>query len=112
MNIIPVRDLLLKDWPRETNCWDFAKEVYRKYFNIEVGPDDEQKNTNWKTISFSELEVGDMVLFKESKVRRHVGIHITDFTFIHFMQGIGAVVSKYNDPTWQYNFLRAYRWKG
>jgi cell wall-associated NlpC family hydrolase len=102
---------LLKLWPATAVCWDLVRQVYRDKFCEDLGTACELDMRDWQVISFDQLKIGDVVLFRDPPFRKHVGVHLSDTAFLHLVEGVGVSVARYRDPVWRLNYLKAYRWK-
>lgn len=56
--------------------------------------------------------IGDVLLFKMGRVDHHVGIKITESTFVQALRRYGVVESNCKDPTWARRLSRVYQPSG
>lgn len=56
-----------------------------------------------------DVQVGDLLCFRMGRCVHHVGILITDYTFVHVYQGYQVMQSRIDDPTWRKRLAAVYR---
>ncbi len=98
--------------PNSFDCSGLTKYVYN-HFGYTLNRSANDQYNNGTTISKSELQPGDLVLFKSgssSKRATHVGIYIGDGEFIHASTSkVGVVVSDLNSSYYTKVFVGARR---
>lgn len=89
---------------RGIDCSAFMREMYKNVYKINLPRTSRQQYTVAKPIKRSELKAGDLVFFKNSRGKWHVGSYIVDGFFVHSSVGKGVVVSnlkeKYYSAHW------------
>ena len=55
------------------------------------------------------LEVGDLLCFRMGRAVHHVGVVLTDRTFLHVYQGYTVREARIDDPTWGKRLACVYR---
>lgn len=55
------------------------------------------------------LEAGDLLCFRMGRVEHHVGVVLTESTFIHSVRVHGVTESHLNDSTWHKRLAAVYR---
>lgn len=88
------------------DCSGFVKEIYGKYFSIDLPHQSSQQSNHSEFIpvSLDALRTGDLIFFSMgSKKKRinHVGIYLSDGEFIHAGRSTGIVISSLNTSYWR-----------
>ncbi len=88
------------------DCSGFVKEIYGKYFSIDLPHQSSQqsKHSEFIPVSLDALRTGDLIFFSmNSKKKRinHVGIYLSDGEFIHAGRSTGIVISSLNTSYWR-----------
>ena len=88
--------------PKGFDCSGFTSYVY-KQFGITINRTASTQLDNGTPVSMSELQPGDLVMFKKSgtgsKRASHVGIYIGNNQYVHASTpGVGVIISDLNDP--------------
>jgi peptidoglycan DL-endopeptidase LytE len=93
------------------DCSAFVKKIY-EVFNIELPRTTREQFSIGKKIQKNQLEEGDLVFFRESGNRAHVGIYVGDNQFVHASSYSREVKIDYLDtPYYSKRFLRGIRVK-
>ena len=97
----------------ELNCWGLVREIYAKHLNLALAPLPVQttEKNNWIEIPRGEERVGDLVLFRISALKRHVGIVIGGGLMIHSDENLGVVIERYKRDLWKSTLQSIYRHK-
>ncbi|QKF80886.1 NlpC/P60 family protein [Halarcobacter ebronensis] len=65
------------------DCSAFAQRLFKEKFNLDIPRTTTNQVKIGEKIDKSELEEGDLIFFKTSKIDRHVGIYVGDGRFMH-----------------------------
>jgi hypothetical protein len=88
------------------DCSGFVKEIYSKYFSIDLPHQSSQQSMyhEFTPVSLDALRTGDLIFFsmnsKKKKIN-HVGIYLSDGEFIHSSRSSGIVISSLNTSYWR-----------
>ena len=91
------------------DCSGFVQFTYKKVLNIGL------PRTTWlmlkegKGIKKTQLQIGDLVLFRTSKRYRHVGIFMGENQFMHVSTKKGLMKSNLDNPYWLKHYLTSRR---
>ncbi|NLA74627.1 MAG: C40 family peptidase, partial [Deltaproteobacteria bacterium] len=88
------------------DCSGFVKEVYNKYFSIDLPHQSllQSNSPELTSVSLDTLRTGDLIFFSmggKKKRINHVGIYLSDGEFIHAGRSTGVVVSSLNTSYWR-----------
>jgi LysM repeat protein len=93
------------------DCSALVKKIY-EVFNIQLPRTTQEQFSIGKRVERSQLEEGDLVFFRESGNRAHVGIYVGDNQFVHASSYSREVKIDYLDtPYYSKRFLRGVRVK-
>lgn len=93
------------------DCSALVKRIY-EVFNIQLPRTTREQFSIGKKIEKNQLEEGDLVFFRESGNRSHVGIYVGDNQFVHASSYSREVKIDYLDtPYYSKRFLRGVRVK-
>jgi peptidoglycan endopeptidase LytE len=93
------------------DCSAFVKKIY-EVFNTDLPRTTREQFSIGKKIQKNQLEEGDLVFFRESGNRAHVGIYVGDNQFVHASSYSREVKIDYLDtPYYSKRFLRGIRVK-
>ncbi len=76
------------------DCSGFVKAVYKDVFNINLPRTTKAQVRQGKSVSFNELQPGDLIFFKPPNYPRHVGIFLSRSQFVHASKTKGVTISK------------------
>ena len=82
------------------DCSGFVMTVYNKLFGITLPRGTESQVAAGVFIDKNKLKPGDLVFFKPPKIKRHVGIYLSNGEFAHTSSRKGVIISKIDDPYW------------
>jgi cell wall-associated NlpC family hydrolase len=91
------------------DCSGFVKAVYWDAFKISLPRTTKAQVHQGKSISFNELQPGDLVFFKPPDYPRHVGIFLSESQFVHASKSRGVTISKIDKNYWGKYFWTARR---
>jgi len=91
------------------DCSGFVKAVYKNAFNINLPKTTKAQARQGKSISFNELQPGDLVFFKPPHYPRHVGIFLSRSQFVHASKTKGVTISKIDANYWNKYYWTARR---
>ncbi len=93
------------------DCSAFVKKIY-EVFNIELPRTTREQFSAGKKVEKSQLEEGDLVFFRESGNRAHVGIYVGENQFVHASSYSREVkIDDLDTPYYSRRFLRGVRVK-
>jgi cell wall-associated NlpC family hydrolase len=82
------------------DCSGFVKAVYKDVFNINLPRTTKAQVRHGKSVSFDELQPGDLVFFTPPNYPRHVGIFLSRFQFVHASKTKGVTISNIDEYYW------------
>jgi len=85
---------------KSIDCSGFVKAVYRDAFNISLPRTTKAQVYQGKSVSYDELQPGDLVFFKPPDYPRHVGIFLSASQFVHASKSKGVTISKIDAHYW------------
>lgn len=91
------------------DCSGLVASVYRNQFETRVPRTTEQQARSGRSVSRSQLQPGDLVLFRPGFKKRHVGIYISDGEFLHASSSEGVRVSSLDNSYWQKHWWQGRR---
>jgi cell wall-associated NlpC family hydrolase len=91
------------------DCSGFVKAVYQEVFNINLPRTTKAQVRQGKSVSFNELQPGDLVFFTPPNYPRHVGIFLSRSQFVHASKTKGVTISKIDAYYWGKYFWTARR---
>jgi len=92
-----------------TDCSGFVMRVYDKLFKITLPRDTENQVASGVSIDKNELKPGDLVFFRPPKIKRHVGIYLSNGEFAHTSSRKGVTISSIDDPYWNKSYWTSRR---
>ena len=99
----------------EVSCFDLVKLVYKDVYSVEISGIREQgdlvKTGFWFEVN-DDFQTGDILVFKDSSVKRHVGILLTHEHMLHAdIDSGGAVIDRWVAGNWTPRLDSIYRCK-
>jgi len=91
------------------DCSAFVMTIYDKLFGIMLPRDTENQVAIGVSIDKHELKPGDLVFFKPPRIRRHVGIYLSNGEFVHTSSRKGVTISRIDDPYWDKSYWTSRR---
>ena len=91
------------------DCSGFVMTVYDKLFGITLPRDTENQAAVGIFMDKNNLKPGDLVFFRPPKIRRHVGIYLSNGEFAHTSRRKGVIISKIDDPYWNKSYWTSRR---
>ena len=85
---------------RGIDCSGFVKAVYKDAFNINLPRTTKAQVRKGISVSFNELQPGDLVFFKPPDYPRHVGILLNRSEFVHASKSKGVTISRIDAHYW------------
>ena len=82
------------------DCSGFVKSVYKDAFNINLPRTTKAQVRRGISVSFDELQPGDLIFFKPPDYPRHVGIFLSRSQFVHASKTKGVTISKIDAHYW------------
>jgi hypothetical protein len=88
------------------DCSGFVKEIYSKYFSIDLPHQSSQQSSlpEFSPVSLDALRTGDLIFFSMSGKKKrinHVGIYLSNGEFIHAGRSTGIAISSLNTSYWR-----------
>ena len=91
------------------DCSGFVMIVYEKLFGVTLPRDTENQVAVGVPIDKNELKPGDLVFFKPPRIKRHVGIYLSNGEFAHTSSRKGVIISRIDDPYWNKSYWTSRR---
>lgn len=91
------------------DCSGFVMTVYDKLFGITLPRDTENQVIIGLSVDKNNLKPGDLVFFKPPKIKRHVGIYLSNGEFAHTSSRKGVTISRIDDPYWNKSYWTSRR---
>ncbi len=91
------------------DCSGFVMTIYDKLFGITLPRDTENQVAVGVSIVKNELKPGDLVFFKPPRIKRHVGIYLSNGEFAHTSSRKGVIISRIDDPYWDKSYWTSRR---
>ncbi|MEH6455867.1 MAG: C40 family peptidase [Cocleimonas sp.] len=89
------------------DCSGLMSYVHRNAMGMKIPRTAAQQRDTSRTISYTQLQPGDMLFFKTGKRSNHVGIYIGDRKFVHAATGSKKVkVASMDSPYWHKRFVK------
>lgn len=90
---------------RGIDCSGFVYITYRNVFGVKVPRTTRQLVYTGTEVARSQIEPGDLLIFKTGYKQRHVGIYVGKGYFVHASTSSGVTISNIHTHYW----ARAYR---
>ncbi|MCW9706281.1 NlpC/P60 family protein [Fodinibius salsisoli] len=87
------------------DCSAFIQKVFREYFDMKLPRTTRQQIDKGKSISKYDLRAGDLVFFRTSHTRLHVGVLLNQKNFIHASSSEGVTISSLDNNYWMGKYL-------
>ncbi len=94
---------------RGFDCSGFVQRVYMDAFKIKLPRTTKAMMKTGKSVSKSNLKVGDLVFFHPTRKYYHVGIYMGNGVFMHASTSKGVMKSKMDLKYWRRSFVKARR---
>ncbi|MBU2622485.1 MAG: C40 family peptidase [Proteobacteria bacterium] len=91
------------------DCSGFVMIVYDKLFGIKLPRNTENQVTVGVFTDKNDLKPGDLVFFKPPRIKRHVGIYLSNGEFAHTSSLKGVTISRIDDPYWNKSYWTSRR---
>ena len=89
------------------DCSGLMSYVHKNASGLNLPRTAAKQRDNSRTISYAQLQPGDMLFFKTSKTSNHVGVYIGDRKFIHAPSGGKRVtVATMDSAYWHKRFVK------
>ncbi len=97
----------------ELNCWQLVRAIYRDEYNIDLPelPIESHERDNWERVELNAEKIGDLLLFQETVMKRHVGVVVGNQMMVHADRKLGTVAARYTSPQWKPKLQKIYRHK-
>ena len=82
------------------DCSGFVKAVYQDVFKINLPRTTKAQVRQGKSVSYDDLQPGDLVFFTPPDYPRHVGIFLSRSQFVHASKTKGVTISKIDAYYW------------
>jgi cell wall-associated NlpC family hydrolase len=99
----------------EQDCWSLCQSYYAAELGIEIGPVEDQRGhmraRDWVDIRDTDMlpREGDIMLFRNSAVKKHVGLYLTDPYMLHTQAGTNACIESWRSSIWLKKYVTTYR---
>lgn len=91
------------------DCSGFTYITYKNLFNKNTPRSTKLLANSGKFINKSQLQPGDLVLYKTTSTVRHVGIYYGDNKFLHASKSKGVMISDMNLDYWRSRYWQSRR---
>ena len=89
------------------DCSGLMSYVHKNSLGINIPRTAAQQRDQSRTITYEQLQVGDMLFFKTGRNSNHVGVYIGNRKFIHAATGSKHVkVASMDSPYWHKRFVK------
>lgn len=95
--------------PRGIDCSGFTEHAFDKLFGMDLPRTTDGQVQQGRTITTQELQPGDLVFFRPTNRKQHVGIYLSDGEFVHASTSEGVTVSALDNAYWQRRYWTARR---
>lgn len=85
---------------RGIDCSGFVYVTYRDVYGMRLPRSTDQLWDIGESVDLSEVQTGDLLMFKTGFKQRHVGIYVGDGEFIHASSSSGVMSSNVHSPYW------------
>lgn len=85
---------------RGIDCSGFVYVTYRDVYGMRLPRSTDQLWDIGQSVDLSEVQTGDLLMFKTGFKQRHVGIYVGDGEFIHASSSNGVMSSNVYSPYW------------
>ena len=94
---------------RGVDCSGFVKAVYKSVYKIDLPRTTKGQLSRGTFVGRYELQAGDLVFFKPPDYPRHVGIYLSNNTFLHASKTKGVTISRIDPHYWGKYYWEARR---
>lgn len=91
------------------DCSALVRRIFNDSFNYELPRTASEQMTRGQRVSKVALRPGDLVFFKPSRRRHHVGIYVGEGYFMHASSSQGVMLSRLDNDFWSQHFTQARR---
>ncbi len=91
------------------DCSGFVRKVYASVFHLALPRTSEEMRASGQRISTGSLAPGDLLVYRISKRRLHVGIYLGHGEFAHASTSRGVMISRVQEGYWSKRLLEARR---
>ena len=92
---------------RGFDCSGLVKYVHKEALGVNVPRTAAKQRDSSSTVSYSQLQPGDLLFFKTGRRTNHVGVYIGNRKFIHApSRGKRVSVASMNSSYWRKNFVK------
>lgn len=89
------------------DCSGLMSYVHRNALGMKIPRTAAQQRDNSRTISYAQLQPGDMLFFKTGKRSNHVGVYVGNRKFVHAASGSKHVkVASMDSSYWHKRFVK------
>lgn len=96
---------------RGIDCSAYVQQGYSELYDIALPRTVKMQRKQGNSVSFVDLQTGDLVFFRPDGYPNHVGIYLGDNTFIHVSSKKGVIRSRLDRGYWHSHFLEGRRIK-
>ncbi len=91
------------------DCSGLVLQLYKNVFDIHLPRSTKDQARAGIFVSRSRIQPGDLVFFRPSNRKRHVGVYLSGGEFVHASSSRGVMISNINSPYWRKIFWKARR---
>lgn len=89
------------------DCSGLMSYVHRNALGVKIPRTAAQQRDNSRTISYAQLQPGDMLFFKTGKRSNHVGVYVGNRKFVHAASGSKHVkIASMDSSYWHKRFVK------
>jgi len=89
------------------DCSGLMSYVHKNALGMKIPRTAAQQRDNSRTISYTQLQPGDMLFFKTGKTSNHVGVYVGNRKFVHAASGSKHVkVASMDSSYWHKRFVK------
>ncbi|GGY99241.1 MULTISPECIES: NlpC/P60 family protein [Shewanella] len=91
------------------DCSGFVAVTYQQLLAMSLPRTVEEQAELGYAVTRAQLRSGDLLFFKTGRVRRHVGIYLSNGEFMHASTSQGVTISSLNNDYWRRHYWQARR---
>ncbi|MCL1075602.1 NlpC/P60 family protein [Shewanella dokdonensis] len=91
------------------DCSGFVAVTYQQLLAMSLPRTVEEQAGLGYAVTRAQLRSGDLLFFKTGRIRRHVGIYLSNGEFMHASTSQGVTISSLNNDYWRRHYWQARR---
>ena len=98
----------------EVDCYGLVRLVYKEQYATELQPiESPDKLEDWDVVFEGKgepaIKEGDVLMFKDDPINRHVGIAIDEQYMLHTIKGVNSCLERWKRLNWRGRLVKVYR---